>query len=298
MLRTPAAFAHNSFAFNGHLNADGTPLKTGVATAVSIDERQINTAYRDVRDPYHLTQGGQLGRVHKNFTTLQIGGRIFSPNRTAKSVLSDRERALMAAFDPALCLRDSPTTLGAYAFTFREKTTDTTNYPSGFMDLQWFMRPLDRPRLIETIGDIGVIRYALSLIAADPRMYEQTEQALALSSGTPTGNVINLGTVPAALKATIVMSGAGAANFTITRSGVSFILDLSGLTAGTVIVNFETCAPYGIGRSITRSGVSVFSRKTSSAATWLDAPVGTTSFTISNLTGITSCTLNWYHSRA
>lgn len=298
MLGFPASFAHGSFALNGQYNADGSKNRSGVHTAVTIDERQFNTAFRDVRDPYHLAQGGQLGRIHKNFLTLQLGGRIQSPNTGQNATQSDVERAMRAAFDPTLCLRDSPTTLGAYQFQFSERTLDTVNWAGGILPLQYWMRPLEEPRIVEVAGPTPALRYGLSLIAADPRAYGRTEQTLALSSGTPSGNTINLGTSPSALKATIVMSGAGASNFRITRAGVIFQMNLSGLAAGTVVVVMETCAPYGIGRSITRSGVSIFSTKTSDASTWLDVPVGTTGFTITNLTGITSVTLAYYHSWA
>jgi hypothetical protein len=95
------------------------------------------------------------------------------------------------------------------------------------------------------------------------------------------------------------MAGAGASNFTITRGGVSFVLNLSTVTTGqTVAVIMETCGPWGRGRYITKVGVEAFSLKTSTAATWLDAPVGTTSFVMSNHTNVTSCTLNWYSARA
>lgn len=287
MLRFPALYAHNTFSFNSHLDAAGASDETAVHSTVTIDERSINTMYRDARDPYHLTQGGTLGRIHKNFTTIQIGGRIQAPDATQPGSLGDREREMMAAFDPALCLRDSPTTNGAYQLTFTENTA------SGTQALQYWCRPGDRPRVSENIGDGGWRRYALALIAPDPRAYAQTETTLALTIGAPSGNVVNSGTVPAPIKVTIVTSGAGSASFSLTRAGVTFVIDLSG-AAGTYVIVMETCAPYGTGRSITKSGVSVFSLKTSDASTWLDAPVGTTSFAIANTANVTSCTIATY----
>jgi hypothetical protein len=298
VLRFPADYGHNGFAFNSHLDTDGSNLEENVHTTVTIDERQINTAFRDTRDPYHLTQGGQLGRIHKNFTTIQIAGRIQSPDATQDAGLADRERELLAAFDPALCLRDSPTTQGAYPFSFSERTTDTVNYPTGILPLQYWARPADRPRISESIGDGGWRRYALSLIAPDPRAYEQDEQFLLLTPGSPSGDVVNNGTVPGPLKATIITTGYGDIDFSITRGGVSFVLTLDAVPAGTITVVFETSAPYGIGRSVTRSGSSLFNVKWSDPSTWLDAPVGTTLFTIANTTNVSSCELNWYAARA
>jgi hypothetical protein len=95
------------------------------------------------------------------------------------------------------------------------------------------------------------------------------------------------------------MGGAGASNFTITRSGVSFIVDLSGLVStDVVVVTMETCGPFGRGRRVTVNGTDAFSRKTSAATTWLNVPVGTTSFTVSNTTNITTLAYDHYHARA
>jgi hypothetical protein len=153
--------------------------------------------------------------------------------------------------------------------------------------------------MIEDLSDRSARKFAMSLIAADPRQFEQTEQTLSLTPASTPGDVVNRGTVPAPMKATITMSGAGHVLFTITRSGVAFILDLSGTVNGdVVVVIFETSGPYGRGKLITKNGVESFALKASSPSTWLDAPVGTTSFAISNHTNVTSCVLAWRSARA
>jgi hypothetical protein len=211
--------------------------------------------------------------------------------------MADAERAMYAAFDPALCYRDSPTTEGAYAFDFVEATTNTGTYATGRIPLRYYCRPDDGPRIREVVGE-GYRQFGISLLAPDPRAYEQTEQTLVLTPGSATGNVINRGTVPAPLKLTVVLSGNGNSAFTITRSGVSFVLNLSASGATTIVVVMETCGPYGRGKYITKAGVETFSLKTSGPSTWLDAPIGTTSFVMTNSTNVTSATLGWYSARA
>lgn len=299
MLQYPASYAHGAFAFQAHLNADGSPNAAYAQNTVTIDSRVIDRTYRDGRDVYHLGTGGSLGRIHKGMTLVRLNGRILAPNTSQEATVSDKERAMSAAFDPDLCYRDSPSTDGAFAFDFSEPTADTATYATGRIGLRYYARPMGTPQMSEQYGDGGVRRYALGLIAADPRCYEQSEQTLVLTPASASGNVVNRGTVPAPLKATIVMAGAGASNFTITRGGVSFVLDLSSCTVGqTVVVVMETCGPYGRGRYITKAGAEAFSLKTSAVNTWLDAPVGTTSFSITNHTNVTSCTLAWYSARA
>jgi hypothetical protein len=299
MLAYPISYAHRSFAFNQHLDASGAIVAANAQNTVVVDRRRVEPTFRDGRDVLHLARGGTLGRAHKGMTYLSLQGRILAPNNAQAATLADREREMMAAFDPDLCYFDSPSTDGAYAFDFSSPTADTTTYPSGLIPLRWYARPSGFPTMDEVQAEGPVRRWSVGLVAADPRLYEQTEQTLVLTPASATGNVVNRGTVPAPLKATIVMAGAGSSTFTLTRGGVSFILDLSSATAGqTVVVVMETCGPYGRGRYITKAGVESFSLKTSGPATWLDVPSGTTSFVMTNHTNVTSCTLNWRSARA
>ena len=294
MLRSRATFGHGSLVLGEHYNADGTVDKSKVNDTIVIDERLSDPAFRDTRDPYHLTTGGELGSVHKGMAFYRLRGRILVPNASQQARLGDRERQLRAAFDPALCLRDSPTTDGAYTLDWDEITADTANYPSTRIPSRIYVRPAGQPQVTETIRDGTARPFLVGLVAPDPRIYAQSESTLALTPAAASGNVVNLGTVPAPLKATIVMAGAGSATFTITRSSVAFILNLSGLVnLDSVVVTFETSGPFGRGRLITKNGTENFALKASAADTWLDAPVGTTSFAITNHTNVTSCTLSW-----
>lgn len=299
MLQSRISFGHNAFVLNEFYNVDGTIDNTKVQDALIVDERETQPDFRDLRDAYHLTIGGGLGRVHKGLKGLRLSGRIMVPDASQQKSLADRERAFLAAFDPALCYRDSPTTEGAYALDFSEVTADTATYPTGRISLRYYMRPDRAPRITENLKDRSSRLFGMALVAADPRLYEQTEQTLSLTPASASGNVVNRGTVPAPMKATITMAGAGHASFTITRAGVAFILNLAGMVNGdVVVVIFETSGPYGRGKLITKNGVENFALKTSSPSTWLDAPVGTTSFAISNHTNVTSCVLAWRSARA
>ena len=300
MLTHPATFAHGTFTFNAHRNADGTPNAASLSDTVTIDNRTIDPSFRDGRDAYHLGTGGSLGRVHKGMKLIRLDGRIIGPLATQEASVADRERAMLAAFDPELCYRDSPSTDGAYAFDFSEPTTDTTTYPTGRIPSRYYVRPMGSPQMSERIGDGGVRRYAMGLIAADPRCYEQTEQTDVMTPGDPWGSTLNRGTVPAPLKVTILMAGAGSNDFQLDNGmGTTLHLDLTTTSAGqSVVLVMETCGPYGRGRYITKAGAEAFSLKTSAATTWLYVPVGSKVWVIVNHTNVTSCTLSWYSARA
>lgn len=291
MLQGRCTYAHNSFILGEHYNTNGTVDYSKINNTVVIDQRTIDVGYRDLRDPYHLTTGGALGRVHKNFGSIRLSGRILVPDGSQAATAAAREEAMLAAFDPALCYRDSPSTEGAYAFDFTEG--------DGVAKARrYYCRPAARPRVTETLNDGTVRAFDLALIAADPRAYAQSEAGAVptnMTPGAPSCVLTNVGTVPAPLKATIVMAGAGSSSFTLTRDGVAFVLNLSTMAnLDTVRVYFETCGPYGDGRRVTKSNVSAFGLKTSSPSTWLDVPVGFTTFTMTNTTNVTSCTLNSY----
>lgn len=296
MLLFPASY--RSLGLNGHLNADGTPNAAYAQDTVTIDSRSLESAYREGRDSYHLSTGGSLGRVHKGARFIRLSGRVIAPNTSQTATISDRERAMLAAFDPYLCYLASPSTDGAHAFDFTEATADTTTYPTGRIALRYYCRPAGQPSMTEALSE-SVRRYALTLVAADPRCYEQAEQTLTLTSGSPSGSLVNRGTFPTPLKAVVTMSGTGAANFTLSVGSRSLVLDLSSSTAGTVwTVVTDTCAHYGTGRSVLKDGSSAFSKKTSGATTWPEALAGTQSASISNATGVTSCVLSWRSARA
>ena len=300
-MRSRVTWGHKSFAINEHYTAANPPVLdiTKVNDEVTIDKFLVRPDYRDTRDALHLGQGGTAGRVHKGFLTLSMMGRILVPNASQTATLADKETALRLAFDPYECYRDSPTTEGVHALDWYEPTTDTTNYTTGWIAVRRYGRPMAQPETVWSKEDRSNRQWAVGLACPDPRLYEQTVAQTTVTTPFASTNLVNKGTIAAPLRATITMSGAGASNFTITRGGVSFIVDLSGMAAaGVLIATMETCGPFGRGRRITKNAVEAFNLKTSGPTTWLDVPAGTTAFTFANTTGITSILLEFYHARA
>jgi hypothetical protein len=294
-----ATYAHKTLVLNEHYSGDPPVLdRTKVQDHIGIDRLIIRPQYRDTREALHLAQGGTAGRVHKGMLAMQAQGRILVPNASQGASLEDREKALRLAFDPYECYRDSPTTEGVYALSWLEPTLDLTNYPTGWMNVTRYVRPTAQPETEWTINDQSYRSWSVALVAPDPRLYDTTLGAATVTTPFNSTDLINKGSIAGPLRVTITMAGAGASNFTITRSGVSFILDLTALVNNDVIVVvMETCGPLGIGRSVTKNGAAAFSRKTSSYATWLDVPAGTTAFTHANTTNVTSIVYAWGHAR-
>jgi hypothetical protein len=300
VLRSRVTYAHKSLILNEHWTAATPPVQDSahLFDTTIIDRVVLRPQYRDTLEALHLAQGGTANRVHKGILLLQMAGRILTPAATQVSSLADREMALRLALDPYECYRDSTSTEGVHALDWQEPTADTTNYATGWIALRRYARPMMQPETTWAAIDSGVRQWTCAFACPDPRLYEQTVVQVTEDAAGP-GSLINKGNIPAPLRVTITMAGAGDTNFTITRGGVAFILNLSGLVNGDVIVaTMETCGPFGTGKKVTKNGADAFSRKTSAATTWLDVPVGTTSFTQANTTNITSVLYEFYHARA
>ena len=297
MKNSRTTYAHKSLVLNEHYSGDPPVLdKTKVQNTITIDRMIVRPQYRETAEALHLAQGGTLGRVHKGLLTMQVQGRILVPNTTQMASMEDREKALRLAFDPYECYRDSPTTDGCYALSWLEPTLDTTNYPTGWMDVSRYVRPLRQPETEWTVNDQSNRRWSVVLEAPDPRLYDTVLGSAYSAAGT--ASVVNYGTIPSPLRMTTVMIGAGASNFTVTAAGVSFVMDLSAcISNDVVVVIMETSALFGAGRSVTKNGAPAFSLKTSSYATWLSAPVGTTSFVATNTANVSSLRYEWGHAR-
>lgn len=297
MLHSRITFGHNSFVLSEHFAVGGAVDKTKVHDTVVIDERDVGPMFRDTRDAYHLTTGGALGRVHRGMSLWRLQGRILVPDASQKQEMADREVALRAAFDPELCYRDSPTTDGAYALDWDELTADTANFPTGRRPARVYARPADQPLIMEDVKDRTMRRFALALVAADPRIYAQDLSSENLTPGAPSTVVTTIGTAQTPWQAIITMGGAGSATFSLNNTGDlldAFSLNLSGMVNGDVVaVTSETSGPFGRGRRITKNAVDTFSLKVSAVDTWFEILPGAQTIEMTNHTNVTSCVFVW-----
>jgi len=295
-----ATYAHKSLVLNEHYSGDPPVFdRTKAQDHIGIDRIIVRPQYRDTHEALHLAQGGTAGRVHKGMLLMQAQGRILVPDATQLASLEDREKTLRLAFDPYECYRDSPTTDGCYALSWLEPTLDTTNYPTGWMNVTRYVRPTAQPETQWSINDQSYRPWSVGLVAPDPRLYDTTLGSLNVP--TPGASyypyLTNHGTSPGPLRVTITMSGAGSGAFCIS-TGVLFYLDLSGcVNNDVVVVNMETCGPFGIGKSVKKNGAAAFSLKTSGPTSWGSVPVGTTMFGIFNGTNVASVLFEWGHAR-
>jgi len=299
VIRSQVSFGHKSLVMNEQLDTASppAPVPAKFNDTITVDRVILRPQFRDSREALHLAQGGTGGKVHKGLLSIQAQGRILIPNLTQAASLEDRERDLRLAFDPYECHRDSPTTDGVYALSWQEPTLDTVKYPSGWMAVTRYVRPVAQPETTASINDLNR-QWAVGLMAPDPQLYDTVNGSVTVDAPLADTDLVNKGSVAGPLKVTVTMAAPGAPNFTIKRSDVSFVLNLSGMVVlDVVVVIMETCGPFGIGRKITKNGKSAFLLKTSGPATWLDVPAGTTTFKHANTTGIKDVKYEWGHTR-
>lgn len=193
----------------------------------------INHQYDAVTEPLAQKNGMEAYDPRHLVTMVRIEGTI---EGTSVADLHDKVEALNAAFDPVLAFEADTSTFdpGYMPFTFSVPTEDTANYPDGLKPLEYFGRSMQLPvpRFSKFEGDVA--RFTIVLQCVDPRRYLQTDTDVAVGTSTVINN--SLGQYKSMPVITIVMSGAGASNFTISNGTDTLTLDLTGLSAGTTVI--------------------------------------------------------------
>lgn len=193
----------------------------------------INHQYDAVTEPLAQRNGMEAYDPRHLVTMVRIEGTV---EGTSVADLHDKIEALNAAFDPVLAFEEDTSEFdpGYMPFTFSVPTEDSTHYPSGLKELEYFGRSMQLPipRISKFEGDVA--RFTIILQCVDPRRYLQTDTDVSVSASTTIDN--QLAQYKSMPVITIVMSGVGASNFTISNGTDTLTLDLSGLSAGDTVI--------------------------------------------------------------
>jgi hypothetical protein len=205
------------------------------------------TELDSVSDPHQTRDGMESYDVRKISRVFRIDGTI---RAASIAQLFDKMKLLAKTFDPAAVSHKNPSTQGYLAYDFSVPTTDTANYPSGFVPSRYYLRARRVPEpVISDRTGLGAF-FSLDLVAADPRRYSQSTTTV-----SAVGAVDNtLGDYRSWPTLTINMSGAGSATASYTNTtslgAKTLTLDLSGcVNTDVVVVTMET-------KTITKNGTS------------------------------------------
>lgn len=250
-----------------------------------LDLTQVTTQdFREIRQ--HL-EGADPNEQYEGIRLLTGSGRIFAPDfRT----LEDKTWALQEAFSPAAC-RAAAKSLdprGVLPFDFRRDTVTSPYYVAlRFWCLPSVGRPVVVGRMLE-----GLVRpFRFQLVALDPFAYGQAEQQQQIN---PSGTVVDsfASNVYNKPRIRIIMAGAGASNLTITNTttGNSFVINMSGESAGTFYIDVPTAT---FMKTTAVTGSNKYGLRVSGYISQLFQQPGNNSWTVTNTTGVTSVFVFW-----
>ena len=224
---------YNGYNFN---DPDADPLNRCELNTVVIGNQ-----YDQAIDADPSRDGSILGRARRSMKFVRLDATL---RATTQASLFDQAQNLAVATDPALRSYRNDTAAsslvapmwGVSALDFSTPTADTTNYSTGLIPSRFYARPRgSAPIPVSQYTGLGTF-FTVEFLVPDPVRYWQTA-----SSGAA-GTIDNsLATAQSWPTVTIVMSGAGSATYTLTRTGTyhtnALVLDLSGLTTETVTVD-------------------------------------------------------------
>jgi hypothetical protein len=204
------------------------------------------------------------------------------------SELYDNIKALASASDPSKIAFQNPT---AYFLdlTFSTPTRDTSNYVTGLAASKYTGIPI---RMIEpqmsVVGDGLSAAWELNLLLREPKRFLQAVTTVS-GNATSANSIADDRSWPTV---TFTLSGAGSSTFTIANTGtyqgsVSLVLNLSGYSSGSWVVDFRE-------RTITQNGTK--RPDVYASGTWFQIEPGNNVLAYSNTTNTSSRTLTYYPS--
>jgi hypothetical protein len=249
-----------------------------------IEFSSVQTRFDQVTNPHAQRDGMEAYPSRKMQAVVREDGLVVPQTKTT-GALWDAIEALNMAFDPinAQNADTSDEDIGFLPYLFDVPTADTGNYATGLIPMAVYAKALEAPVSRATKFEGLTCRFTLVLQVVDPRRYFQTGQEVTAGSGTIDNTLARYPSDPVY---TVITSGAGMSNHTITNSttGESLVIDISG-AAGTYIVDFAR-------HKITKGGADR-SDLYVSGTYWQIRPGVTDSYVIANDTNVSSISLEW-----
>jgi hypothetical protein len=185
--------------------------------------------------------GMDAGDVFLGMRTIRIAGSLFA---TSRPLLFDAYRALRAALNPVLAMRDEPADHGYQPYYFSIPTADTENWPSGLI----FMRVLALPRAVQMPlqrdhqggedWDSLAIPWQATMICRDPSFQAVDPQDTVLTNVTTnSGDIVNRGNYITNLNMLVVVgTAAGSLSCSIGDSLFTITIPVS---TGVRVIRFK-----------------------------------------------------------
>lgn len=280
------------YTFNKHRATDGTYDVTYEKDTTVVQQFDFSPVQvRDQREALHALTGGDFGTGNEVFRYLSLLVKIKASTGEA---LEDEIAKIVRVGSLEEALLDYPTTMGVSALDFYCPTSVSATGIATPVREKFLVRPAGPTAWVERSQDSLTALASLSFVAADPRRYLYTA-----TSAAPTGAgsvALPNWTTTQGRKVyplvTLVMSGNGNNNVTISDGTTSLVLDLSAAGSGTFTIDMAT--------HIIKKGTAVRADlRTSGVNTYWGIPAGgVAAATITNRTNMTSSTFSYNQARA
>ena len=271
---------------------NGVALNTLTTTAAGVRSQRygtitevvgMRTAMDYLSEPNQWMDGLELYGIRKSSRIVVLRG--FTYGRDI-SELHDNIKALAAATDPARIAFQNPSDY-FLPLTFSTPTRDTANFASGLVPSKYVGVPI---RMIEpqmsVVGDGLSAAWELNLLLREPKRFLQAVTTVS-GNATSANSIADDRSWPTV---TFTLSGAGSSTFTIANTGtyqgsVSLVLNLSGYSSGSWVVDFRE-------RTITQDGTK--RPDVYASGTWWMIEPGNNVIAYSNTTNTSSRSLTYY----
>jgi hypothetical protein len=282
------------YTFNSHRSTAGAASAsesahkdTTVVQSFDISPVQV----RDQREALHAVTGGDFGTANEVFRFISMLVKI---KASTGENLEDEIAKIVRVGSLEEALLDYPTTMGASALDFYCPTNISSTGIASPVHEKFLVRPAGPAAWVERAQDGLTALVSLSFVAADPRRYLYAAPPVAFpgagSQALPNWNTTQGRKVYPLV--TIVLSGAGAANLTISDGTTSLVLDMGSVTAGTFTIDMAT-------QQIKKGTTVRADLRTSGVNTFWGIPAGgVAAATITNRTNITTSTITYNQARA
>lgn len=290
---TDFPLGYRGVTFNKHRTTAGDyndTYQTDTIVLNSFDYSRVQ--WRDQREGLHALTGGDLGVGTEMFRYISLAGKL---KNSSGEALEDAIAALVRAFNIEEAQLDSPSTEGVSALDFYCPTAYSGTGIASPVREKFMARPAAATATIERAHDGLTALFAAQLVCPDPRRFLYTATTVTLNSGNSWTSALPNWNATMGRKVyplvTIVTSGAGASNLTISDGTTSLVLDLSAETSGTFTVDMAT----GI---IKKSTTKKAYLRTSAVDTYWGIPAGgVASPSVSNRTNLTSVAFTYNQAR-
>lgn len=229
---------------NGAFSQDGTRVLSGL-TVENVDYSTVQAVgYSEKRA---ASDGMHASDVYAGARQMTLQGLIYA---TTIPELFDWLHLVRATFSATSAYGESPGDQGFLPFTYKQPTSDEDSFPTGVIDLQMLLRPLDgspqfsinRDRTVGRNGERpSALPYLTRLWAKDPRVYVNPLQIVDVSgahASLTSGVAINRGDYETPLNILLVVGSTAptAPNnvFTLKGFGVDMTITLEATKANRV----------------------------------------------------------------